>query len=304
MKKSRLLTYPIIIASVVFWGISFILTKELFLTEEHMTVTTLITLRLAIATAVMFPALLLMRKLQRIRREDIKWFLLLAFCEPFIYHLCETSGVQLVSGSLASVVIATIPLFVPFGMWIAYHHRIRPAIIIGVVLSLIGVLIMLGGEFSTFNFQLSTFKGILFLSGAVAIAVVYTLLLVKVVDHYHPIVVTTWQNLIGLAYFLPLMLAFDGGQLAMLSWSPKMLLLILVLGICCSTLAYAGYNYGVRTLGAAEACIFNNAIPVFSLIAAVLLGQERFGWLKVVGVVVVISGVVISQLPDKKSKTQ
>ena len=137
-----------------------------------------------------------------------------------------------------------------------------------------------------------------------AIAVVYTLLLVKVVDHYHPIVVTTWQNLIGLAYFLPLMLAFDGGQLALLSWSPKMLLLILVLGICCSTLAYAGYNYGVRTLGAAEACIFNNAIPVFSLIAAVLLGQERFGWLKVVGVVVVISGVVISQLPDKKSKTQ
>ena len=304
MKKSRLLTYPIIIASVVFWGISFILTKELFLTEEHMTVTTLITLRLAIATAVMFPALLLMRKLQRIRREDIKWFLLLAFCEPFIYHLCETSGVQLVSGSLASVVIATIPLFVPFGMWIAYRHRIRPTIIIGVVLSLIGVLIMLGGEFSTLNFQLSTFKGILFLSGAVAIAVVYTLLLVKVVDHYHPIVVTTWQNLIGLAYFLPLMLAFDGGQLAMLSWSPKMLLLILVLGICCSTLAYAGYNYGVRTLGAAEACIFNNAIPVFSLIAAVLLGQERFGWLKVVGVVVVISGVVISQLPDKKSKTQ
>ena len=82
------------------------------------------------------------------------------------------------------------------------------------------------------------------------------------------------------------------------------LLLILVLGICCSTLAYAGYNYGVRTLGAAEACIFNNAIPVFSLIAAVLLGQERFGWLKVLGIVVVISGVVISQLPDKKTKTQ
>ena len=300
----RTITYIVITLSVIFWGVSFILTKELFLTEEHMTVTTLITLRLAIATAVMLPTLLLTRRLQPIRRQDIKWFLLLAFCEPFIYHLCETSGVQLVSGSLASVVIATIPLFVPFGMWFAYRKRISPQLIIGVVLSLIGVLIMLGGEFSTLNFQLSTFKGILFLSGAVAIAVVYTLLLVKVVDHYHPIVVTTWQNLIGLAYFLPLMLAFDGGQLAMLSWSPKMLLLILVLGICCSTLAYAGYNYGVRTLGAAEACIFNNAIPVFSLIAAVLLGQERFGWLKVVGVVVVISGVVISQLPDKKSKRQ
>ena len=151
---------------------------------------------------------------------------------------------------------------------------------------------MLNGEI---GLQGSAFQGILFLCGAVAIAVVYTLLLVKVVDHYHPLVVTTWQNVIGLVYFLPLVLAFDAGTLPLLSWSPKMLLLILVLGILCSTLAYAGYNYGVRNLGASEACIFNNAIPVFSLIAAVAIGQENFSWAKFVGMVIVISGVVIAQ---------
>ena len=297
MKKSRLLTYPIIIASVVFWGISFILTKELFLTEEHMTVTTLITLRLAIATAVMFPALLLMRKLQRIRREDIKWFLLLAFCEPFIYHLCETSGVQLVSGSLASVVIATIPLFVPFGMWIAYRQRIRLPLIIGVMLSLAGVGIMLlGGDGLSGNL-----KGLLFLSGAVVIAVVYTLLLVKVVAKYNPLVITTWQNVIGLIYFLPLMFAFDSSHLPLLSWSPKMLLLLGALGLFCSTLAYAGYNYAVRNLGASEACIFNNAIPVFSLLTALAIGQETFSWTHLLGMLVVISAVVISQFKTSEN---
>lgn len=295
----RTITYIVITLSVIFWGISFILTKELFLTEEHMTVTTLITLRLAIATAVMLPTLMLTRRLQRIRRQDIKWFLLLAFCEPFIYHLCETSGVQLVSGSLASVVIATIPLFVPFGMWFAYRRRISTQLIIGVVLSLAGVGIMLvGGDELSGNL-----KGMLFLSGAVAIAVVYTLLLVKVVDHYHPIVVTTWQNIIGLAYFLPLTLAFDGGALPLLSWSPKMLLIILVLGICCSTLAYAGYNYGVRTLGASEACIFNNAIPIFSLIAAVIIGQESFSWIKILGIVIVVSGVILAQIEPRRKNT-
>ena len=295
----RTITYIVITLSVIFWGISFILTKELFLTEEHMTVTTLITLRLAIATAVMLPTLMLTRRLQRIRRQDIKWFLLLAFCEPFIYHLCETSGVQLVSGSLASVVIATIPLFVPFGMWFAYRRRISTQLIIGVVLSLAGVGIMLvGGDELSGNL-----KGMLFLSGAVAIAVVYTLLIVKVVDHYHPIVVTTWQNIIGLAYFLPLTLAFDGGALPLLSWSPKMLLIILVLGICCSTLAYAGYNYGVRTLGASEACIFNNAIPIFSLIAAVIIGQESFSWIKILGIVIVVSGVILAQIEPRRKNT-
>lgn len=301
MFKGKVLTYILISLSVIFWGVSFILTKELFLSEEHITVTTLITLRLAIASAVMLPALALTRRLQRIRKKDIKWFLLLAFCEPFIYHLCETNGVRLVSGSLASVVIATIPLFVPFGMWAAYRQRIKPSLIIGVFLSLAGVFLMLNGEI---GFGGTALQGILFLSGAVVIAVVYTLLLVKVVDHYHPLVVTTWQNVIGLAYFLPLMLIFDSDSLPLLSWSPKMLLLLLALGLFCSTLAYAGYNYGVRNLGASEACIFNNAIPVFSLIAAVAIGQEAFSWVKVAGMAVVIAGVVLAQNPFKTSENQ
>ena len=295
---NKTLTYTLLVLSTIFWGVSFILTKELFLTEEHMTVTILISIRLAIASLVMLPALALTHRLQRIRKEDIKWFLLLALCEPFIYHLCETNGVQLVSGSLASVVIATIPLFVPFGMWIGYRQRIRLPLIIGVVLSLTGVFIMLaGGEGLSGNLN-----GMLFLAGAVVIAVVYTLLLVKIVDHYNPLVITTWQNVIGLIYFLPLMFAFDGSALPLLSWSPKMLLLLLILGLFCSTLAYAGYNYGVRNLGASEACIFNNAIPVFSLIAALAIGQETFSWLKLLGIAVTITGVILSQSDFQKKR--
>jgi drug/metabolite transporter (DMT)-like permease len=295
VKNSKVLTFILISLSVVFWGISFILTKELFLTEEHMTVTILIAMRLAIATLVMLPTLALTRNLEPIKKGDLKWFLLLALCEPFIYHLCETSGVQLVSGSLASVVIATIPLFVPFGMWVAYRKHISLQLIVGVVLSLGGVFILIaGGESLQGNA-----KGLLFLAGAVAIAVVYTLLLVKIVDHYRPLTITTWQNLIGLIYFLPLVLAFDGNQLPLLSYSPKMLLILLTLGLCCSTLAYAFYNRGVRVLGASEACIFNNAIPVFSLIAAILIGQETFSWLKVLGIVIVIAGVILAQFEPK-----
>ena len=294
--KNKILVYAALVLSTVFWGVSFIMTKELFLTEEHITVTILITLRLAVATAVMLPALALARRLQRIRKEDIKWFLLLALCEPFIYNLCETSGVQLVSGSLASVVVATIPLFVPFGMWIAYRKKIGLPLFLGVVLSLVGVGVMLiGGEGLTGNL-----KGLLFLSGAVFIAVVYTLILVKIVDHYHPVTITTYQNVIGLVYYLPLMLTTDGANLPLLSWSPEMLALLLVLGVCCSTLAYVFYNLGVRTLGASEACIFNNAIPIFSLLAAVLIGQEQFGWSKAAGIVIVITGVVIAQLPTTR----
>jgi drug/metabolite transporter (DMT)-like permease len=58
---------------------------------------------------------------------------------------------------------------------------------------------------------------------------------------------------------------------------------------------------GVEHLGATSACIFTNAIPVFSLIAAILIGQETLTWSKPVGIVIVIAGVVIAQIPPKSS---
>ncbi len=59
----------------------------------------------------------------------------------------------------------------------------------------------------------------------------------------------------------------------------------------------------MRNLGASEACIFNNAIPVFSLIAALVIGQESFSWIHLIGMIVVIAGVVIAQNPLGKMQS-
>lgn len=288
MKKT--ITYILLVCATALWGVSFIVTKELFLTESAMSVTLLITLRLFFATIVTIPALLMMRQLEPLRRADIKWFLLLAFCEPFIYNFMETSGVNLVSGSLASVVVATIPIFVPFGMAAVYRERVRPITLVGIVLSLVGIAVMVMGER-----LYGSFKGLLFLSGAVAIAVAYTLVLVKVVDHYRPFTITAYQNLFGFLYYLPLMFCVDGTAFVQLSWSPKMVLLLLLLGIFCSTLAYVCYNRGIRDLGATPTVIFTNAIPVFSMAVAVAIGQESFSHLKLIGMAIVLLGVVLVQ---------
>jgi len=276
------------------WGVSFIMTKELFVTEEHITVFIILTFRLLLASAVTIPVLLLTRKLEPIRRGDLGWFLLLALCEPFIYCICETSGVQLVSGSMASIVVATIPLFVPFGMAAIYRERIQPLTLVGIVLSLAGLGVMTfgGGEG---NVDANP-AGLAWLFGAVATAVVFTAVLVKLVGRYKPFTITAWQNLFGFLYFLPVMLVVDGDKLPLLSYSPKMWLLILVLGVFCSTLAYVFYNIGVERLGATAACIFTNAIPVFSLIAALLIGQESLTWSKPAGIVIVLTGVVLAQV--------
>lgn len=297
MKKT--VVYPLLAFAAIVWGISFILTKELFVSEANITVLIILTFRLLLATAITIPTLLLFKKLEPIKKSDLKWFLILAFLEPFIYSICETNGVKLVSGSMSSIIVATIPLFVPFGMAAAYKEKVRGVTLIGILMSLIGlsVMLFLGGEN---NLDMNP-RGIAWLFGAVLTAVVFTIVLVKLVGRYKPFTITAYQNLIGCLYFIPLMLLIDGGNLPLLSYSPKMIGLLVVLGVFCSTVAYVFYNMGVEHLGATSACIFTNAIPVFSLIAAILIGQETLTWSKPVGIVIVIAGVVIAQIPPKSS---
>lgn len=297
MKK--LAIYSTLFFASVLWGVSFIMTKEVAETEPNMTALHIITFRMFLASVVMIPLLAAMRKLERIRREDIKWFLLLSFAEPFLYSFLETSGTLQVDGSLAAVVIATIPLFVPFGMAAVYRERLQWLTMVGIVLSLVGIGVMLMGHGATASGGQSVVKGLLFLAGAVVVAVIYTLILVKVVDHYRPLTITAYQNLIGLVYYLPVMLLVDGDKLGSLTITPKVVLLLLALGILCSTVAYACYNYGIRHIGATASCIFTNTIPVFSMIAAVAIGQETFSPMKAVGMAIVIVGVVIVQVRAK-----
>jgi len=296
MKKNNILTYILLVLTAVFWGGSFVLTKEIFLSAPSITPSIIVTLRLVVASIVFVPFLLIAKKWQKIERRDIKYFFLLAFLEPFTYFLCENNGIKLVPGGISSIIIATIPVFVPFGLYFAYHEKLYKINVIGVLLSLIGIVVMISGDGMTNDISM---KGILLLFGAVVIAVLYTIVLMKVVKHYHPFTITVHLNLIGLVYFVPTLLIFDFQNFMDVTFTTKIFGMIACLGIVCSTLSYVFFNYGIVKVGASRASVFNNSIPVFTLIFAAMLGQESITITKVLGMAVAISGVVIAQIKPK-----
>ena len=296
MQKNNILTYILLVLTAVFWGGSFVLTKEIFLSAPSITPSIIVTLRLVVASTVFVPFLLIAKKWQKIERRDIKYFFLLAFLEPFTYFLCENNGIKLVPGGISSIIIATIPVFVPFGLYFAYHEKLYKINIIGVLLSLIGIAVMISGDGMIADISM---KGILLLFGAVVIAVLYTIVLMKVVKRYHPFTITVHLNLIGLVYFVPTLLIFDFQNFMDVTFTVKIFAMIACLGIVCSTLSYVFFNYGIIKVGASRASVFNNSIPVFTLIFAAMLGQEGITITKVLGMAVAISGVVIAQIKPK-----
>ena len=296
---SGALAQLLLLLSAVFWGASFIFTKGLLNAEPSITPSLILVGRLFFATLFVVPLLVATHRLERIAPRDLAFFLLLSFVEPFLYSFCETAGLSHVSSSLAAIIIALIPLSVPFSMSLFYGERVKANAVIGLLLSLAGIAI------SSMEQPLEAeWRGLLFLSGAVVIAVAYNLLLVKVLKRYRPYTITAYQNAISLFYFLVVALIFDRHELTQLSFSPQMLLMLIFLGVFCSSLAYMFYNYGMRAVGPTIACAYNNLIPVFTLLLAVAVGQESMTWIKVVGMVVVVVGLFVAQHDPMHNKKQ
>lgn len=300
MNARKILPYLLVTLAVAMWGVSFVLTKAIFNSDAHYTATIIVFFRLLFSVMIFVPILFIVRKVRKIEKGDLKYFLGLALMEPFLYFLCENTGLQYISSGLASMIIGLIPVFVPFGMLIAYKERLSPMNIVGGLVSLLGIATMILGSGASLGSEL---RGIFLLFTAVFITVFYSLILNKIVDKYPPITITVYQNVIGIVYFLPL-LFFNIPNLQAIHFTASAVGCIAALGVGCSTLSYVFFYYGIRRMGASSVFVFSNATPVFTMIFACAIGQESLTLLKVVGMVVAITGVSIAQIKRKSNVSQ
>lgn len=285
----------LVICAVGMWGVSFVLTKAIFNSDPNYTASIIVFFRLLFSVVIFVPILFLIKKVRRVEKGDLRYFLSLALMEPFLYFLCENTGLQYISSGLASMIIGLIPVFVPFGMLLVYKERISLMNIVGGLVSLLGIATMILGSGASFDSEL---KGVLLLFAAVFITVFYSLILNKIVDKYPPITIAVYQNVIGIVYFLPL-LFFNIPNLQAINFTPSAMACIAVLGVGCSTLSYVFFYYGIRRMGASSVFVFSNSIPVFTMLFACAIGQESLTLLKIVGMTVALAGVFIAQIKRK-----
>lgn len=286
----KLYGYIAVFFSMILWGISFVWTKELL--EAHFPVIMIVTFRLIIAASLMLLVFSLTHSLEKVKKKDISTFFLLAFFEPFLYFIGENFSMQFVEASFAAIVIGVIPVVVPFALFIFNKEKVHWEIIFGVVLSIVGIAFMSLGKGFSFNVDI---RGVLLLVLAVLAAVGYSVVLSRLLGSYGPITITTYQTLIAILYYLPLFFIFDFSSLATLNWSFKAVSDIVLLAVLCSSGAFILYNYAGKKLGVAKSSVFTNAIPLVTIVFAILVGQETLCANKVIGMAIVIGGVMFSQ---------
>jgi drug/metabolite transporter (DMT)-like permease len=290
-EKSLLKYYVYIVLSMFFWGMSFIWST---IALEQYAPITVIFFRLVLSSIFMYLIIKITRNTEKIEVSDRKWFLLLAFAEPFFYFLGENFGLMYVSPAVTSAIIATIPLVTPIVAFVFLREKVDRATVIGIIISFSGIIYMLVNRDLSLNASL---KGILLLFLAVFSAVAYTIFIRKLANKYKAITILTWQNIIGTMYFLPLFLIFDFRQVLTIVPSTATIMAIVQLSVFASSLAFLLFIIVVAKLGMVKANIFTNLIPVFTAVFAYYLIGEAITVQKIIGIVLVISGIMISQLP-------
>jgi drug/metabolite transporter (DMT)-like permease len=289
MKFQTFKVYLFAVLSMLFWGLSFVWFK---IVVEWYGPLTIIFLRLVISGLLMMGFMLLTRTWQRIRKEHLKYFFLLAFTQPLCYFLGESFGLQRVSSTVASVIIATIPLFSPLAAWYMVREKVSRGVLAGLLFSFAGILLMLINP----DFSLNASPiGVFLLFIAVFSAVIYSVIIRKIPHEYNAVTVITWQNLIGALYFLPLFLIFDVKDFLSIRPGRELILAMLQLSVFASTLAYVFYIVSIKQIGVVKANVFANLIPVFTGIFSFFILGETFTALKISGMVLVMAGIVVSQ---------
>lgn len=286
----NLKTYLAITISMLIWSFSFIWTR---MALPSFGPVALVTFRLALASVLMFVVAHFSGRFQHMRRGDVKWFLLLAFFEPFMYYIGETYGLLLVDSTLAAVIIATIPLFAPVLAYILLREKITRANVLGILVSLSGVFMVIWQPAGGFT---ANPVGVMLLFLAVLSAICYTTTLRKISTHYSTFNVIFYQSLVGLLYFIPTFLLTDFSSFSFSRVTSGGLTALLMLAVFASVIAFVLFAGVVRKIGVARTNVFVNLIPVFTAVLAWWILDETLTPLKIAGIVIAVGGLFVSQL--------
>lgn len=281
--------------AMFFYGISFIATKSALSSYGPITI---ITVRNIISGGLLLSILLHRRGRAALpTKEELFPLFLIALFQPFIYFICETFGISRVEASLASIIIATIPVFTPVIAGFFYSERLTLFNYLGLVFSFLGVFIIVMIN----NMDLGAvgkdidLLGILLLFGAVFAAVFYTILVKRVSSRHTPLSITALQNCIGALLLIPLFALTEASAAFTVPFDAAAGLNILFLAVFPSSISFLFMNYGIRTIGPSRTNAFANLVPLVTAVFSFLLLGESFSPAKIAGMLIILTGVIMAQ---------
>jgi drug/metabolite transporter (DMT)-like permease len=232
-------------------------------------------------------------KLPRLPKRLWLRIMLLGLTGILAYNAFFFAGLKTVSAGRAALIIALNPVAIALGSALWFKETITRIKALGIALSLLGAVVVISGGNPLEVLQGRVGPGELMILGCVISWMGFTLIGKTVMADLSPYATTTYACMAGTA--LLLLPALGNGLLgAVTEASGVTWLAVSYLGILGSALGFSWYYSGVRQIGPARASVFINLVPIFAIVLAALLLQEQPSPTLLLGGVLVIAGVMLT----------
>jgi len=275
----------------VIWGVNFSVVKMVL---GEMDPFALNALRFPMAAAAFWLVLRTRPGPRRPRREDVPRILLLGLLGNVVYQACFIQGLDLTLAGNASLLLATTPIWTLALSAAAGQERPSPMVLVGIGITLIGIVLVIAGRAGGFSWSISTMAGDLMLLGASVLWAGYTVWGAGPVARYGPLRMTAWTLWIATPLIVlmgvPSLIRADLGQVTPGAW-----LGVFYAGVLSIAVAYVLWYRGVQLLGNARTAIYSNLVPVTALITAWLWLGEVPTRGQLLGAAVILVGLWLSR---------
>lgn len=234
------------------------------------------------------------------------WKILKRISIQGVFLLCIANGlltwsVEFISGGLAAIIAALVPLFIAlFTGWLSKCAKITKPMIIGLIVGFAGVTVI-------FYDYLGQMQNKSFLFGVV-------LAMLSTLSWSFGTVYTAKQKpkidilfSVGLQMFIAgvLMLIVCGvtgkySNLALANYSSLLALLYLI--VIGSLLTYSAYVFAISKLPATQVSVYAYINPIVAVVLGWLLLAEKMNFIMLIGMIITLGGVYIVNRESKKLK--
>ncbi|MCP4669691.1 MAG: DMT family transporter, partial [Desulfobacula sp.] len=231
--------------------------------------------------------------LPKLKPDKIIIIFLLGLSGIFFYNLFFFSGLKYIQANQASLIIATNPIFITLCSAVFFKESLNLNKTIGLCLSVTGALIVIsnGNIFNILNLKLE--KGELLIFGCVASWVIYSILGKRAMKDLSPIVSVCYSSIAGtILLFFPAL--YKGVFSNMLSYNLIEWASLFYLGFFGTAVGFLWYYAGIKKIGPMRAGVFINFVPISAIILSFLILKEPLTIPLIIGAVLVIAGVYLS----------
>jgi drug/metabolite transporter (DMT)-like permease len=295
-KRRAWLPYLLLTLTALFWSGNFVLGRGI---RELIPPVSLNFWRWAGALLILMP--LAMPRLRRqwpLVRQNWRLLALLSIPAISLFSTFIYTALQSTTTTNTVLVNAMTPIFIGLAGWMMFGVRMRPRQVVGVLISLAGLLFLITrGDWTTLT-RFAFSRGDLWTLGAASAWAFYSVMLRKRPLAMDPLVFLAALTALGLLFLLPFYLLELGAKGGFaVSWAGMGG--IAYMAVFPSVLAYIFWNRGVDMVGANRAGIFIHLMPVFTILLAAIFLGERLHPYHLMGMGLIFTGIALTSLSSR-----